>query len=101
MLLRGQLKGKSIQNLQSKILLLSEEERLLIKEVVVDAIDVAIHDLLFAIQEAFDQKDGIDVIVDGKNVAAESGMLQGEPLGAEGWIEKFSQFPKQGDAEAF
>ena len=37
-----------------------------------DVIDTALHDVLFAFQEAHDCDDGIAVVVDGINVAAVS-----------------------------
>lgn len=94
MLLAGKLRGKRVQDLQARVVALPLEQRGLLREVVVDALDVALHDLLCALQDAHDRSLGIDVIVNGKNVAEVSGMLQGEPLGPDGWISKFSRFPK-------
>ena len=55
--------------------------------------DVALHDLLFALQEAHDLQQGIELLVDGVNVAGLSGMLQGEPLGPDGLIARFGEYP--------
>lgn len=94
MLLNGQLRGKHIQNLQARVAALSIEQRALLREVVIDALDVALHDVLLAFQDAHDRSLGIEMVVDGKSAAELSGMLQGEPLGPEGWINRFSRFPK-------
>jgi hypothetical protein len=59
---------------------------------VVDAIDTAMHDFLFALQDAHDRELGVEILVDGRNVAEESGMLNGEQLGEGGWIEKYSRY---------
>jgi hypothetical protein len=94
MLLAGKLRGKHLQNLQARVVALRPEHRALLREVVVDALDVALHDVLFALQDAHDRGLGIEVVVEGKNAAELSGMLQGEPLGPDGWISKFSKYPK-------
>lgn len=94
MLLAGKLHGKHMQDLQTRVAALSVEQRALLREVVVDVLDVALHDVLFALQDAHDRCLGIEIVVDGKSAAELSGMLQGEPLGPEGWISRFSKFPK-------
>ena len=58
-----------------------------------EALSVGLHDFLFALQEAHDLERGIEVLVDGKNVAELSDGLQGEPCGGEGWIAKFARYP--------
>ena len=92
MLLEGTWKGKTIQTLQSRIADLPDGQKSLLREMVVDLIDTAMHDLLFAIQDAHDRDLGLEVLVDGENVADASGMLQGEHLGEGGWIQRFSKF---------
>jgi hypothetical protein len=92
MLLKGALRGEAIQDLQDKLVALPDEQKALVRKVVVDALDTALHDLLFALQDAHDRELGIEVIVDGENVAEASGMLNGEHLGDEGWIRKYSKY---------
>jgi hypothetical protein len=92
MLLQGKLKEPAIKELQAKITALPEEQRALIRQIVVDTIDTAMHDFLFAIQDAHDRELGVEVLVDGKNIAEVSGMLHGEQLGKGGWIEKYSKY---------
>lgn len=87
----GKLKGESVQDLQNQVALLTTEQKDLMLRVMKDAIDTAMHDLLFAIQDAHDRNQGIEIIVSGTNVAEASGMLNGEPLGPDGWIVRFSQ----------
>lgn len=71
---------------------LSEEQKQLLVSACADAIDVGMHDFLFALQVAHDLNQGIEVLVNGKNIAEESDGLQGEPWGEEGWIKKCSRF---------
>ena len=94
MLLDGKLRGKHIHELQARVGALSPEQRVLLREVVIDVLDVALHDMLFAFQDAHDRELGIELMVDGRSAADLSGMLQGEPLGPDGWIARFSKYPK-------
>src|SRR3990172_9699044 len=86
MLLKGFLKGKAVQDLQNQIMALPESEKRLIRRVVIDLLDTAMHDFLFALQDSHDRGTGIEITVDGENVAKVSGMLHGEHLGEKGWI---------------
>ncbi len=92
MLLEGRLKSPDLQEVQSRIAQLEDNQKELIRETLRDTIDTALHDILFAFQEAYDLDQGIEVLVDGENVAAVSGMLNGEIFGPENWIEKYSEF---------
>lgn len=92
MLQAGKLRGRAIQDLQRRVGELSEDQKATVKDVLVDALDTALHDLLFAFQDAHDRSLGVEVLVDGENVAELSGMLQGEPLGEDGWVERFSRY---------
>ena len=94
MLQEGKLRGKSIQELQRVVSNWSDENKATLNQVVIDLLDTALHDLLAALQESHDLDEGVEILVDGINVAEESGMLNGEPLGDEGWIAKFSKYSK-------
>jgi hypothetical protein len=94
MMLEGRLKASRLQALQSQIQGFTDDQRRVLRDVVLDVVDTAIHDLLFAIQDAHDRGLGIEISVDGQNVAEISGMLQGESVGEEGWIRKFSRYAK-------
>lgn len=92
MLQRGELRGENIQALQQALASFTPEQRSVVDRIVEDAMDTAMHDLLFALQDAHDRELGIEVFCDGVNVAAASGTLHGEPLGDEGWTRRFSRF---------
>ena len=94
LLLKGRLRGIVVQGLQNDVAKLTSEQRELLRKVVTDVVDTALHDLIFAIQDAHDRLLGLEVLMDGTNVAEESGMLHGEPLGEVGWIARFSRFPE-------
>lgn len=81
MLIAGKLKGMKIKELQDRVSRLSSGQRDVVREVVRDVLDTTLHDLLFAIQEAHELSLGLEISVDGINIAEESGMLNGEPLG--------------------
>ncbi|HKQ39082.1 MAG TPA: DUF6547 family protein [Verrucomicrobiae bacterium] len=92
MLLGGKLKAKNLHELQQMVAALPDKQKDLIRQVVRDLLNTAIHDFLFALQDAHDRRHGIEVLVDGENIAEASGMLHGEHLGDQGWIERFSRF---------
>ena len=93
MLLDGKLRGKAIQSLQSRVALFSDEQKTTVREMVRDLLDVALHDFMFAVQDAHDRDLGIEVLVDGQNVAQLSGALHEDAIGPEGWVERFSAYP--------
>jgi len=96
MLVHGKLRSPSIQEVQAWAMSLSPADKAMLTRLVVDALDTAMHDFLFSLQDAHDRELGIEVIVNGKNIASASGMLNGEPLGEDGWIERFSEFSHYG-----
>lgn len=91
---QGRWKSPAIQELQRALAGLPPAEKELMLKAVVDVVDTALHDFLFALQDSHDRGLGIEVLVDGENVADASGMLHGEHLGEDGWIAKFSRFPE-------
>ena len=95
----GQWKSPALQALQAEVVVLPPETKDLMLRVVVEAIDAAMHDLLFAFQEAHDRREGIVVSVDGSDIAEVSDGLQGEPYGPDGWVATFSAFPELGRRE--
>ncbi len=96
---QGHWKSPRVQKLQKAIAQLSKEQKEVLLEAVVDVIDTALHDLLFAFQDAHDRKLGIEILADGENVSETSGMLNGEQLGTDGWVVRFSRFPSRGKTD--
>ena len=70
--------------------MLTSEQRDIVRRCVVDTLDSAIHDFVFAVVENADFEEDIQIIVDGVNVAKESDGLHGEAYGEEGWEAKYS-----------
>jgi hypothetical protein len=95
MLKDGHLRAKRMQDLYARLSAMPKEQRDLVGTIVTDVLDTALHDVLFAIQDAHDRGLGIEVIVNGENIAKLSGMLHGEIQGNEGWIARFSRFPTE------
>lgn len=87
-------KSPALQEVQGALASLDEEQKEIVRRCVVEAVNVGLHDFLFALQETHDLEKGIKVLVDGKNVAELSDGLQGEPYGSEGWIAKYGKYPK-------
>lgn len=86
--LAGHWKAPSLQKLQSELAgLTAEQQRLVIR-----VVDSATHDFLFALQEANDDDQSVQVLVHGENVAEQSDGLHGEPYSGEGWQARFSKY---------
>ncbi len=93
-LARGHQKAPSLAQLQADLQSLSEEQRAIVRRCVVSAVDSAIHDFLFKLQEVADFEDDIQVLVDGKNVVRLSDGIHGELFGEDGWQARYSKFGK-------
>ncbi len=98
-LAHGKWKAPSLLPLQEELARWNPEQREVVKQVVVQAIDHALHDFLFQIEEA--GLNGIDgtgehdlqIIVDGIALAGLSDGLHGLLFGEDGWEAKYSTFP--------
>jgi hypothetical protein len=88
----GEWRAPAIQELQAAVAGLPEDTKRLLLRCIVDTIDTATHDFLFALQDSHDRQLGIEALVDGTNVAEISDGLQGEPYGNKGWIERYSEY---------
>ena len=94
LLQKGKLKAPAVLELQSAVAALPKDTQKLLLSCIVDSVDVAIHDFLFALQEAHDMEAGVEVLVDETNIADESDGLQGETYGKRGWIASHSKYAK-------
>jgi hypothetical protein len=91
-LLRSHWKAPALKKLQSSLTKLTPKEKELVRRCVVQSIDTAIHDFLFAVQERADFENDIEIRVDGKNIVPLSDGIHGEAYGDEGWQARFSDF---------
>jgi len=87
----GHWKAPSRRKLQGALAKLDAKQKDVVRRTVRAAVDTAIHDFLFALQEAGDAKE-IAVVIGGKDIASLSDGLQGEPFGEDGWQARFSAF---------
>ena len=94
-LVGGRWKAPALKQLQEELAQMTDAQRAVIRRTVVRTLDAAIHDFLFALQESHDQRTGIQLTVDGEDVAELSDGLQGEPFGSNGWQGNYS---KHGEA---
>lgn len=89
-LLVGRCKAPSLKKLQRELKNLTKTQQTLVRRAMVESLDSAIHDFLFALQEQADEGGPIRVRVRGKDIAAMSDGLQGELFTEEGWYARFS-----------
>jgi hypothetical protein len=94
----AQGKWKSGLELQTRVVSLNAEQREIIRQCVILAIDTGIHDFLFQLGVNFDMTqdnpsaDSIKILVNGIDIAQVSDGLQGEAYGENGWIHKYSKY---------
>ncbi|HET8687916.1 MAG TPA: hypothetical protein VFM18_14840 [Methanosarcina sp.] len=93
MLINGELASQEYQELYKKLNSTSNIDVNVLKEIVMDTVDTALHDLLVALQEAHEFNEGIAVFSGEDNIAEESGSLNFEPFTEDGWIKKYSKYP--------
>jgi hypothetical protein len=91
-LLNGEWRAPSLLNLQTELGKLSDAQKESVKATVINSIDTAIHDFLFALQERTDFDNDIQIVVDGENVAELSDGIHGEAYTDEGWYAKYSKY---------
>ena len=90
-LIEGKWRSPQLQMLQERIAKLPADELGLLRAVTEEALDTALHDFLFALEEAEDFQSGIELRVDGINAVTLSDGLQGELFGDDGWCAQFSK----------
>jgi hypothetical protein len=89
-LLASKWKAPSLEKIQRDLQALSPEQQSLVRRTVMSAMDHAVHDFLFALQEQHENDGHVAVVVGGENVAAKSDGLHGELFGDAGWFARFS-----------
>lgn len=96
-LIEGKFNVPSLQKLQESLSTMNENDKEILIQTCIESLDSGIHDFLFALQESSDNKDGIEIIVNGKNIAELSDGLQGELFTEDGWFAKFSKYGEPKD----
>ena len=96
-LAKNRWKSPALQQLQTDLATLTEEQRAIVRRCVISALDTGMHDFLFGLVEAHEMEEGIEVIVDGENVSELSDGLQGEQFTEDGWIAKFGAYSEAGE----
>ena len=91
-LLNNKSKAPSLSELQSELIKLTDPQKELVKKTVLESIDVAIHDFLFALQELADFDNNIKIMVENENIVELSDGIQGESYTNEGWNAKYSKY---------
>lgn len=84
---QGVMKDKDSQLLFEKVSRLSEDQQLLINEIIPQIVDLSLHNMLCV----FEEHDEFQIVIDGENIADISDGLSGELYTSDGWIEKFSE----------
>lgn len=98
-LLTEKWKAEDLKDLQKKLKTIDKKDKETINDLVDELLTHAIHDLLFAIQENHDLENGLEILVDNKNVAELSDGLHGEIFSDDGWIQKFSKYKSDKETE--
>lgn len=91
-LVDGAWNAPSLQRLQADLRALTTGQREAVVRTVVSSIDAAVHDFLFAIQEANDDGEGVQVHVRGAKPASRTDGLHGEIFTNDGWFARYSAF---------
>ena len=97
-LIAGAWKAPALADIQASVGRLSLEDQQLVREVVVESIDNAIHDFLFALDENSGADAAVALRCDGVNAAEVSDGLHGELYREDGWVARFSKYPRAGSA---
>ena len=95
MLLSGSWKAPNAQGIQQWLANMSEADREQIRDLAEHLVTTGMHDLLFALQEQADTDGPICVTVGGVDVARQSDGMHGEIFSDDGWIARFSRYPKR------
>lgn len=87
----GHWKAPAFQKLQKALENLTERQRNIVRQCVIQSLDHGLHDFLFALQENFETDNTIGIVVDGKPIAEDSDGLHGELFSEKGWKATFSK----------
>jgi hypothetical protein len=85
-------KAPGTQALQDAVAALGKKEQELVRRCLRAALDSAIHDFLFTLQEGGFRGSEIAFLVDGTNVAEASDGIHAEQFGKQGWFARHSKF---------
>src|ERR1700731_3613448 len=96
------LQGKGEEyspELSAFLISLPSEQQEWIKQCVLLSMDNSLHNFLFQIGQFFDQdlpnEDAIQMLVNGQDIVPLSDDISAELFGQNGWIRKYSQFPRR------
>jgi len=95
MIADGTLKSARASELREKLAAFSDEQELVVRELVVSAVDDAIHNLLWMLEQNADEIHlmcGVPETAAKENVSDLSDGLCGELYGEDGWIARFSAY---------
>lgn len=90
-LIEGKNIAPSKQVLQNEISTFTNEQKDIIKQIILEAVDQTLHHTLFMLE----QEEEIKLIVGDINLNEASDGLAGELYTEDGWIEKFSKEEKR------
>lgn len=89
--LSGTTKFPRLRPLSEAVATMTQDQREVVRRCVRMALDQGLHDFLFALGESHDMEKGIEVLIDGENIAEQSDGLAGELFGENGWFARYSK----------
>jgi hypothetical protein len=91
-LIAGRWQAPALRNLQASVATGSGVQQDILRRAARTAIDAAIHNFLFQLQEQSDGERQIVVISSGHDVGSTTDGLHGEIFTAEGWFARYSAY---------
>lgn len=79
-------KAPDLLDMQNEIANLNNIQKIAFVKAITETLDGAMHDFLFALQE----RNDIQILIDGQNIVELSDGIHGEAYSEDGWITKFS-----------
>jgi len=97
LLAKSHWKTPGLQRLQSDLRTFTPAQLAIVRRCIMQSIDHGMHDFLFALVEAHECGQSVEIVVNGENVVPLSDGLHGEQFTDDGWIARFGKHPELPD----
>lgn len=89
---KGSWRAPSLMAIQESLNMFEEEQLVILRKCVIETLDTALHDFLFALQENHENEGTVQLLVNSEDIAGLSDGLNGELFSEDGWISKYSKY---------